>query len=334
MDNNTLKLFIIDNSAVIRGALGRYFNDHPRIEVVGRAACSPLVLKTLQNHPCNVILGDPSEDPHLFEHLKHHNVKLMLWASPTAPTPGFRLTLHKPNGTRDIADACKGLEEALLNPQELSNTRRLQPIRLVVIGSSTGGPKALEVLLTGLPGDFPVPILITQHMPANFTAQLARSLNNRTQLHVHEAHDGERIYPGGVWIAPGNFHMQVHSTPKGMTVALDQGPPVQSCRPSVDVLFESAALCCGRACLGVVLTGMGYDGRDGGAVIQRYGGELIAQDEASSVVWGMPGALVKAGLANSVLPLTAIAGALMQKTTSRRSNPSLHTSGLRSHNAQ
>ncbi len=176
----------------------------------------------------------------------------------------------------------------------------------VVIGCSTGGPNALQSVLTNLPADFPVPILIVQHMPPIFTKHLSDRLNQLCQLTVQEARHGDTIQPGGVWIAPGDYHMQLARIGTNLRICLDQGTPENSCRPAVDVLFRSAAAAFGGSLLSVVLTGMGQDGTRGCEIIHEAGGGIIVQDQETSVVWGMPGAVVKAGLAQKVLPLSKI----------------------------
>lgn len=183
--------------------------------------------------------------------------------------------------------------------------------KVIGIGVSTGGPKALEVLLSGLPAQFSVPVLIVQHMPPMFTRFLAERLDALVPLRVVEAEAGMLLQTGTVYIAPGNQHLLVKAEPEPR-LSLSQAPPENSCRPSVDVLFYSLAECFGRACLGVVMTGMGHDGLKGSENIHRVGGRILAQDEATSTVWGMPGAVVKARLADKVLPLEAIAGELLR----------------------
>lgn len=188
-----------------------------------------------------------------------------------------------------------------------------QRIDVVAIGVSTGGPNALAEVLPRLPGDFPVPIVIVQHMPPVFTRFLADRLSAASQLTVREAEEGARLVPGTVWVAPGNFHMVLRKDAEGVRVVLNQDPPENSCRPAVDPLFRSVAQCYGERVLGVVLTGMGYDGLRGASEIRRAGGVMIAQDEATSVVWGMPGALVQNGQADLVLPLARIAPELAER---------------------
>lgn len=184
----------------------------------------------------------------------------------------------------------------------------VHPVRVVAIGTSTGGPAALAQLLPELPASFPVPILIVQHMPPMFTAQLARSLDGRSAVRVLEAGDGLRALPGHAYVAPGDFHLEVGAVgPAELRLRTQRSAPVNSCRPSVDVLFASVALHYGRGALGVMMTGMGLDGLRGSRAVVEAGGHVLAQDEASSVVWSMPGAVVGAGLAGGVLPLAGLA---------------------------
>ncbi len=183
---------------------------------------------------------------------------------------------------------------------------------LIVIGVSTGGPNALADLLPSLPRDLPVPVLIVQHMPPLFTKALADRLNSKCALTVDEARDGVTVAPGEVWIAPGDFHMVVEGKPGRFTLKLNQQPQENGCRPAVDVLFRSALTAVGGRALAVILTGMGQDGLKGADALTNAGAQLIAQDEASSVVWGMPGAVARAGLAHQVLPLSQIAAAIVR----------------------
>lgn len=187
-------------------------------------------------------------------------------------------------------------------------------IDLVVIGVSTGGPDALLRLVPLLPADMPVPVLIVQHMPPVFTKLLSDRLNALSHTSVNEAAPGVHITPGSVWIAPGDYHMTVGRVEGGQAVlSTNQGPPENSCRPAVDVLFRSAAETYGAHVLGVILTGMGKDGCRGCELIRAAGGQVVAQDEATSVVWGMPGFVVRADLACAVLPLNQIAGDIIRR---------------------
>jgi two-component system chemotaxis response regulator CheB len=180
---------------------------------------------------------------------------------------------------------------------------------IVAIGVSTGGPAALEVLLPRLPESFPLPVLIVQHMPELFTRLLAERLNHRCPLQVREASDGDPVKAGCIYIARGNWHLETiaaASAAAPATLKLNQGPPENHCRPSVDYLFRSVTNVYGSGVLAVVLTGMGADGMRECRTIREFGGTVLAQDEASSTVWGMPGAVVNAGLANKVLSLEMI----------------------------
>ncbi len=186
---------------------------------------------------------------------------------------------------------------------------------VLAIGVSTGGPAALDVLLPFLPANFPLPIVIVQHMPELFTKPFAERLDGRCGLRVREAVEGEPMRAGSIFIARGNWHMEVRSTGRAgqtPTLHLSQGPLENHCRPAVDVLFRSLAAVYGPGVLAVVLTGMGSDGMVGCRLIREQGGSVIAQDQATSTVWGMPGAVANAGLANHVLPLNAIGPELLR----------------------
>jgi two-component system chemotaxis response regulator CheB len=186
---------------------------------------------------------------------------------------------------------------------------------VVAIGVSTGGPAALDVLLPNLPATFPLPVLIVQHMPELFTRLFADRLNGRCNLRVCEASESDPVAAGTIYIARGNWHLEAlaASTPNAPpTLHLSQGPLENHCRPAVDVLFRSVAKVYGSGVLAVVLTGMGSDGANGCRIIREQGGSVLAQDEASSTVWGMPGAVTAAGLAHKVLPLDAIAPEILR----------------------
>ncbi len=178
---------------------------------------------------------------------------------------------------------------------------------VLVVGSSTGGPQALQVFLAGLGAEVRAPIFIVQHMPKTFTRILAEHLNKISPHKVVEAEDGMPARSGQVYVAPGDHHMTLKQRGGSVTVALDQRPPVNFCRPAVDPLFESAAKLYGPRVFGAILTGMGADGCEGARAVTEAGGAVSAQDEASSVVWGMPGAVTRAGLAARVEPVDTLA---------------------------
>lgn len=196
--------------------------------------------------------------------------------------------------------------------------RTFHPIRIVVIGISTGGPNALMQLVPQLPERFPVPILVVQHMPPMFTRLLAERLNSKSAVTVQEGFEGAQIKPGEVWIAPGDYHMTVVRRDKLPVLRLNQDPQENSCRPAADVLFRSAAEAYGGGTLALVMTGMGQDGFRGACVVRDEGGIVLAQDEASSVVWGMPGFVARADLAEEVRPLDELASTLVRWTSAER----------------
>ncbi len=182
--------------------------------------------------------------------------------------------------------------------------------KLIIIGASTGGTEAIRQVLEPLPANSPA-ILITQHMPGGFTRSFAERLDRLCQISVKEAADGERILPGHAYIAPGDAHLKLARSGANYVARLDDGPPVNRHRPSVDVLFHSAAGQAGRNAIGVLLTGMGKDGAAGLLEMRQAGAATLAQDEASCVVYGMPREAVALGGAGEVLPLDEIAPRLL-----------------------
>jgi two-component system chemotaxis response regulator CheB len=259
----------------------------------------------------------------------------------------------KPAGQRDLESALRSLAEQLLPRiaafagERIRMTEPNRPIipavspaaaergvdrdrasgtavEVLVIGVSTGGPTALEQLLPRLAVDLPVPALIVQHMPKLFTNVLAERLDRCCKLQVREAYPGALLQPGVLWLAPGDMHMEVAARPlgqdRGVTgqVRLHSQEPLHHCRPAVDYLFLSAARLYGAGTLAVVLTGMGSDGLEGARAVHSRGGAVLAQDEASSVVWGMPGRVAESGIANAVLPLDAMAREINQRVSAGR----------------
>jgi two-component system chemotaxis response regulator CheB len=190
--------------------------------------------------------------------------------------------------------------------------RRNARVEVVAIGISTGGPNALAELIPALPADFPVPIMIVQHMPPLFTKLLAERLASKSSIRVREGSLGEPLTAGAVLIAPGNQHMVVERSAAGCHIGLNQGPFENSCRPAADVLFRSASEVYGSGVLAVVMTGMGQDGLHGCEAVHERGGQVFVQDEKSSIVWGMPGFVAEAGLADEILPLNQLAPAIVR----------------------
>lgn len=194
-------------------------------------------------------------------------------------------------------------------------------VEVLAIGASTGGPNALVALMPGLPRSFPVPILIVQHMPELFTRLLAERLEAITGMRAREGVADALLRPGEIWVAPGGRHMEVERTADGVRLRLHDAPPENSCRPAVDVLFRSVAKAYGPASLSVVLTGMGEDGLRGCEHLRQAGGQVLAQVEASSVVWGMPGAVANAGLAHEVRPLLELPAEINRRLAPPQSGP-------------
>jgi two-component system chemotaxis response regulator CheB len=223
--------------------------------------------------------------------------------------------------SKPSAGASRPTKPSLLSPTrpiELRKKNSLVKPRIVAIGSSTGGPQALLEVLSNLQHATSIPIVVTQHMPETFTAILAEHIARATKRDCVEGEDGMPLEKGHVYVAPGGQHMTVDSAGTGNNVIrLDRNPPENFCRPAVDPLFRSVAACFGPSTLALILTGMGQDGLEGARSIVEAGGTLVAQDEKTSVVWGMPGAVANAGLCSAILPLDGIAdhlGALIGGT--------------------
>jgi two-component system chemotaxis response regulator CheB len=227
----------------------------------------------------------------------------------------------KPSNTGSVAEGLASVRDQLVpRIRALAGARRSDrvapPVRrtavakpvagspqVLLVGCSTGGPDALATVLAQLPADLGVPVLVVQHMPPVFTTMLAQRLDRSTSLTVREAVDGDVPRAGEVLIAPGDLHLKLVSVAGGVRVRLDQGPQENFCRPAVDVLFRTAAEVYGGRAVATVLTGMGHDGLEGVRALSGRGARILVQDEATSVVWGMPGAVALAGLADETVPL-------------------------------
>jgi two-component system chemotaxis response regulator CheB len=192
---------------------------------------------------------------------------------------------------------------------------------VLVVGASTGGPRALAAALGELPNDFPIPIALVQHMPVEMSEFFASGLSANCRMRVVLAEDGASVEPGTLWVAPGGTHLTVVSEGARVRFRFDHGPEQNGCRPAVDPLLRSAARVFGSGTLALVLTGMGHDGLAGARAVHEAQGRVLVQDEASSVVWGMPGAIARAGLAHAVVPLAQIGGELLARTRSRVRRP-------------
>lgn len=338
-------VLIIDDSAVVRGLVSRWIEADSRLQVAATCADGEVgVRKAAELQPDIVVLDIemPRMDglTALPQILKACPKAKVVMAS-TLTLKGGEITMRalslgaadyapKPEAGR-VAGAEAYRKELLdklvaLSPRPASVAPRLAAVRpatarpvaparkpsLIAIGSSTGGPQALREVIAALPRDITVPIVITQHMPKLFTAILAEHLS-KLGMPAAEAKEGEPLRPGRIYLAPGDFHMTLRSANGVISAHIDQSPPVNFCRPAVDPLFNSCAKVAGNGVLAVVLTGMGHDGRDGARTIREAGGQVIAQDQASSVVWGMPGAVAEAGLADQILSLKDIGPELTRR---------------------
>lgn len=338
-----IRVLVVDDSAVVRGLLARALDTQPGIEVSGTAIHGEAALNWMMNHPVDVVVLDvemPVMDglqTLLNIQAEFDGVQVIMASALTyegaettvrALASGAAGCIAKPRAASvhesinqlvtELVPLVKALgrrQAAEPTPTAVSPTVArtvAAPPRILVIGASTGGPQALTTVLTGLPRDFPLPICIVQHMPPLFTPMLAKHLAKDTGRPCAEAQNGEPVQPGHTYIAPGDFHVSLARSETHVMLTLNQRPPEHYCRPSVNPLFRSAARCYAKAVLAVMLTGMGEDGIEGSRTIVEEEGYLIAQDEATSVVWGMPGAVVRANLAHEVLPLDQIAGRVSQ----------------------
>jgi two-component system chemotaxis response regulator CheB len=347
------RILIVDDSIVMRSLLRSVVAADARLEVAGTAADGASALSTLDTLRPNLILLDvemPVMDGLVTLRklrTQGHTMPVIMCSALTRR--GARVTIEalaggasdyvsKPAGQSSREAAIQALAQeliprihALTRPPAFPRAPRLPlipplapPLKAqtalpipaaLVIGVSTGGPAALDVLLPAIPATFPLPVLVVQHMPEEFTGLFAERLNGRCPLRVCQAAEGDAVRPGTIYIARGNWHMEVLAPAcPGMTptLHLSQGLPQNHCRPAVDVLFRSAATVYGAGVLAVVLTGMGSDGLVGCRIVREQGGSVLVQDQSSSVVWGMPGAVAQAGLANRVLPLHAIAPEILR----------------------
>jgi two-component system, chemotaxis family, protein-glutamate methylesterase/glutaminase len=227
--------------------------------------------------------------------------------------PKIRALCHLPEVHNKLSPAARPRAQAF-QATTYRSPRLLSPVQIVAIGVSTGGPDALARVLPSLPANFPVPVVIAQHMPRIFTSQLASRLSAKSSLPVRECVSGEPLRPGCAVIAPGDFHMVLSQEGGSLHLRTHQGPKENFCRPSVDVLFHSIARTFGAHALAVVLTGMGHDGLKGCEALHGLGAQIYVQDEASSVVWGMPGLVAQSGLADKILPLDQIAAQIVRAT--------------------
>ncbi|WP_457668303.1 protein-glutamate methylesterase/protein-glutamine glutaminase [Thiolapillus sp.] len=352
----SIRVLVIDDSALVRNLLKRILDQDPEIKVVGTAADAYIAREKIKKLHPDVLTLDvemPKMDGITFLRnlMRLHPMPVIMVSSLTAK--GADVTLQalelgaidfvcKPQGdfsgslesvSEEIAHKIKTAAKANIHAagrkrtsapltvEEKQTVDAIIPVKskrqgvtglppLLAIGASTGGTEAIKDVLVELPADMPA-IVITQHIPPGFSTAFAQRMNRLASLTVHEAEEGQQILPGNVYIAPGAQHLLVARNDRGYYCKLSNGPRVNRHKPSVDVLFRSVAQTAGRNATGVILTGMGDDGARSLLEMREAGARTIAQDEESSVVWGMPGAAVKQGAAEQILPLDKIPATLI-----------------------
>lgn len=347
----TTRLLIVDDSAVIRRDLTAVFAREPGLTVVGSASSGRVALMKIPLLQPDVVVLD-IELPDLdalstLATIRQEWPKLPIIILNVPTIPGAAATVDaltlgasgyamKPNAAVPSPAAVAALAEEVVSrieqccpgfsrdqpvarkPVRGSAPPARQRIDVVVIGVSTGGPQALMEVMPVFANDFPVPILIVQHMPPVFTRLLAERLAGKARIPVAEGMLYQTLASGHAWIAPGDFHMSVERDGDEMRLVTDRRAPENSCRPAADVLFRSVAQVYGPHVLAVVMTGMGHDGLRGCEQIHAAGGQVIVQDEASSVVWGMPGIVARAGLADEIVPLKELGTAIVDRVWRHR----------------
>ena len=357
-----VRILVVDDSVVIRRLLSETLAREESFEVVGSAGDGRIALSKIDQLKPDVVTLDV-EMPVMngletLAALRKSHPALPVIMFSTLTERGAAATLDalslgasdyatKPSNTGHPAVAIDAIREELipkikaLCPDERAKTKLVasapriapprsggrQPIEIVAIGTSTGGPNALAEVLPNIPRDMPVPIVIVQHMPPVFTRLLAERLATQSEIPIAEGMAGQELRPGQAWIAPGNYHMTVVRAGLRWNLNLDQRPPEHSCRPAVDAMFRSVAEIFKARVLGVIMTGMGADGVLGSRHIREAGGQVIVQDEASSVVWGMPGLVYAAGQADGIYPLNQLAHEITRRVVqSRTKQPAANAS--------
>jgi two-component system chemotaxis response regulator CheB len=351
-----IRVMVVDDAVVVRGLMSRWLSEESGIEIVGAFRNGREAVDNVLKLKPDVVVLDidmPELDglsalPLLLARkpdlvvimastLTRRNAEVSLKALSlgaidyvTKPETS-REIMFTQSFRREIVEKIRHLGRrrappARLHPKaprgEAISLRPFSPVppRVLAIGSSTGGPQALQVMIRGLaPVLGRLPVVITQHMPPTFTAILAEHLARAANRSAHEGVHGETIKPGMLYVAPGGKHMRLERQAETAVIVIGDDPPVHFCKPAVDPLFQSAATAFGPALLAVVLTGMGTDGTEGARDIAAGGGSIIAQDEASSVVWGMPGSAAHGGQCSAVLPLDEIAPRIVRLINGERS---------------
>ncbi|MBI5282225.1 MAG: chemotaxis response regulator protein-glutamate methylesterase [Candidatus Solibacter usitatus] len=341
---NKIRVLVVDDSAIVRKVLSDILSAQPDLEVVGTAPDPYIARDKILAFAPDVLTLDiemPRMDGLTFldKLMHHHPLPVIVISSLTQSSTGKAMealslgavdVLAKPGGPYSVGDLREDLPRRVraaarsrparhqpaapaAAPPVKAQPGGITPQHLIAIGASTGGTQAIEQILRSLPGGIP-PIVIAQHIPAGFSAAFAERLNRVCSIEVREARGGEILLNGLALIAPGNRHMLVEKSPTGWRTLLDDGPKVCYQRPSVDVLFRSVAEAAGSRAAGALLTGMGSDGAEGLLAMLRAGAYTVAQDENSSVVFGMPREAIRLGAAQVVAPLDRVAALLFSRT--------------------
>lgn len=352
----SIGVLVVDDSVVIRRMVASVLDDDPEIEVVGTAANGRIALDKLPQLRPDIVILDV-EMPVMdglatlrAMRLTHPHLPVVMFSTLTergaaatldALSAGASDYVTKPSHVGSVNASIDRVRSELIpkvkalvgatREKSTSRSRPVPPARpvrqdrvdVIAVGCSTGGPDALTAIVTGLPADLSVPIVVVQHMPPLFTRMFAERLDRSCPLLVREAADGATLEPGQILVAPGDHHLVLRRQGVEVVAQLTKEAPENYCRPSVDVLFRSVASVYGNGALACVLTGMGRDGLKGAERIRAAGGRILVQDQASSVVWGMPGAVAQAGLANDVVPLEKVAETLINAVGPAR-RPSMH----------
>jgi two-component system chemotaxis response regulator CheB len=346
-----IKVLVIDDSAVIRQILSKIIDSNDDMEVVGTAA-DPYIARDKIKHLAPDVLTLDVEMPRMDGITFLKNIMrlrpmpvimistlteagaditleaLQIGAFDYLPKPKENVGKSLADYERDIVSKIRAAAGANLQRLELTSQRSRsahkdtkfkiesyspKPNQLIAIGASTGGTEAIKEVLLGLPANCP-PVVVTQHIPPQFSTSYAMRMNNTCSMTVHEAKANQKLLPGNVYIAPGDQHLTIQKTGSGLITQLAEGEKVNRHRPSVEVMFDSITGLGVANCIGVLLTGMGADGAQALLRMKQQGYHTIIQDEATSVVWGMPGAAFQLNAYNEVKPLESIAGRLLQLT--------------------
>jgi two-component system chemotaxis response regulator CheB len=334
-----IRVLVVDASPDIRKILTEYLSADPAIKVVGVAANHSSAIKQIEKLQPDIItlhedLFHPTHDA-ILQHgdTSVRQLPLIVLGTIDEPTKSIlqnhppskrgrhgtsrkRAIVCKSPGDRRFTEICSRIHQILARrtmhdhirmPSAPVQGKAVSDITIIGIAVSTGGPNALLKIASQLSPELVTPIVITQHMPGQFTPLLAERINSRSALQVCEAQHQQPVEAGWIYLAPGDMHLTIEHAHSGPRIALSDAPKMNSCRPSADIMFRSLADVFGARALALVLTGMGIDGQEGCRYLKEKGGLVIAQDEETSTVWGMPKAVIHAGLADEVLPLSEIA---------------------------